>query len=139
MKRIAWDDGLSIGVAAIDEQHRQWIDNYNRVAAAIESGTQAPVTSTLGFLVDYTHLHFETERRFMTETGYPEMADHIARHEELERTVAGLVADYEEERETAALQEAVETLLGAWLIDHIGSVDRAFATYVREHGFELEA
>jgi len=139
MKRITWDESLSVGVEAIDEQHRRWIDNYNRVAVAIESHAgPAPVTTTLAFLIDYTQTHFDTEKRFMTETKYPGMADHLAKHDELSRTVSNLVADYEEEQETATLQTAVETLLGNWLIDHIESTDQAFGAYVKENGYELK-
>lgn len=138
MKRITWDESLSVGVEAIDEQHRRWIENYNRVAVAVESHAgPTPVTKTLTFLIDYTHTHFDTEKRFMTETSYPGMADHLAQHDDLTRSVSNLVADFEEEQETTTLQTAVETLLGNWLIDHIRSTDQAFGAYVKENGFHL--
>ena len=138
MKKIQWDDGLSVGVDAIDEQHKIWIGRYNSVVDAIESRRgPAPVTNTLGFLNDYTDVHFSTEEGFMTQAGYPALDAHKAKHEELRGTVANLIQDFEEEGETHALEEAVETLLGNWLIDHIRETDRLFGAFVKEDGIVL--
>ena len=138
MKKIAWDDSLSIGIDAIDGQHQTWIARYNNVVDAIGSpGSTAPVVSTLDFLIGYTELHFATEEGFMRESGYPNLEAHKAKHEELRRAVADLGDDFEEEGSTYALGEAVETLLGNWLIDHIQSTDQFFGTYVREKGIVL--
>jgi hemerythrin len=138
MKRIAWDESLSVGIDAIDGQHQTWLARYNNVVDAIGSaGSTAPVVGTLDFLIDYTELHFATEEGFMREAGYPALEGHRARHEELRRAVADLGDDFEEEGSTHALGEAVETLLGNWLIDHIRSTDQRFGAYVREEGIVL--
>ena len=138
MKKIHWDDSLSVGIDAIDDQHRRWIGHFNSVVDAIESrGGHAPVTSTLGFLIDYTELHFTTEEGFMTETAYPELAAHKAKHEELRTTVANLIADFEEEGDTPALENAIDTFLGTWLVEHIRSTDQLFGAYVKECGLHL--
>jgi hemerythrin len=139
MKKIQWDDGLSVGVDAIDDQHKKWIEHYNSVVEAIESRRgPAPVTQTLGFLIDYTDVHFTTEEGFMAQAGYPWLDAHKAKHEELRGTVANLVSDFEEEGETRALEDAVETFLGSWLITHIHDTDQLFGTFVKEHGIVVE-
>jgi hemerythrin len=138
MKKIVWDESLSVGVEAIDAQHRTWIEHYNRVADAIEGrGGPTPVTTTLGFLIDYTELHFTTEQGFMTQTRYPGMSEHVAKHDELRETVAHLVEDFEDEGATPALDQAVETFLGNWLVTHIRDVDQLFGAYVKEQGITL--
>jgi hemerythrin len=138
MKKIQWDDSLSVGVSAIDEQHKTWIGRYNSVVEAIESrGGPAPVTNTLGFLIDYTDVHFSTEEGFMTQAGYPALGAHKEKHEELRGTVAGLVQDFEEEGETHVLETAVETFLGNWLIDHIRETDQLFGAFVKANGIVL--
>jgi hemerythrin len=135
MKKIQWDDSLSVGVDIIDGQHQKWMEHYNGVVDAIESqGGPAPVTRTLSFLIEYTDMHFATEEGIMTKAGYPELDAHMAKHEELRLTVANLIADYEEEGETAALEEAVDTFLGNWLITHIRDTDQLFGWYVKENG-----
>ena len=73
-----------MGVDAIDDQHKTWIEHYNGGVEAIESRLgPAPVTRTLGFLIDYTDVHFSTEEGFMSRTGYPGLETHVAKHEEL--------------------------------------------------------
>lgn len=140
MKKIEWDDNLSVGIAAIDEQHRKWIEHYNKVVDAVESlGGPAPVNSTLSFLIDYTEAHFRTEQGFMAQVSYPGMAEHVVKHDELRDTVANLVRDFDEEGSTHQLGVAVETLLGNWLIDHIKEIDQQFGAYVREHALVLGA
>jgi len=138
MKKIEWDDSLSVGIDVIDGQHQRWIEHFNSVVDAIESrGGHAPVTRTLGFLIDYTDLHFSTEERFMTQTAYPRIAGHMAKHEELRTTVANLIGDFEEEGDTPALEQAIDTFLGTWLIEHIKSTDQLFGAFVKESGIVL--
>jgi hemerythrin len=138
MKKIQWDDGLSVGVNAIDEQHKIWIGRYNSVVEAIESrGGPAPIINTLGFLIDYTDTHFSTEEGFMAQAAYPGFDAHKAKHEELRATVANLIQDFEEEGETHALEGAVETFLGNWLIDHIRETDQLFGAFVKANGIVL--
>lgn len=138
MKKIAWDERLSIGIEAIDRQHQTWISRYNSVVDAIgAAGATASVVSTLDFLIDYTDYHFTTEEGFMRAAGYPAFDGHLAKHVALREAVANLGEDFEEEGSTTALGEAVETLLGNWLINHIKSTDQLFGAYVREQGIEL--
>jgi hemerythrin len=140
MKKIIWNDSLCVGIDVVDGQHQIWIARYNNVVDAIGSaGSTAPVVGTLDFLIDYTELHFTTEESLMRESGYPDLDDHRAKHEELRRAVADLGDDFEEEGSTYALGEAVETLLGNWLIDHIQSTDQFFGAYVRDKGIVLTA
>ena len=138
MKKIVWDESLSIGIEAIDRQHQVWIARYNNVVDVIgAAGATTAVVSTLDFLVDYTEWHFATEEGYMRVAEYPEYDGHIAKHQALREAVANLGADFEEEGSTVALGEAVETLLGNWLINHIESTDQRFGAYVREHCIEL--
>jgi hemerythrin len=138
MKKIQWDDSLSVGVGVIDDQHKKWIDQYNSVVEAIESRRgPAPVAKTLGFLIDYTDVHFSTEEGFMSKAGYPGLDAHKAKHEELRVTVANLVQDFEEEGETHSLEGAIDTFLGNWLITHIQTTDQLFGVFVRENGIVI--
>jgi hemerythrin len=138
MKKIEWDDSLSVGVGAIDDQHKTWIDHYNSVVEAIEARRgPAPVTRTLSFLIEYTDVHFATEEGFMTEAGYPGLDAHRAKHAKLRGTVADLVRDFEEEGETHSLEGAVDTFLGNWLVTHIRDTDQLFGAFVKERRIVL--
>ena len=138
MSEIKWDESLSIGVELIDEQHKKWIEHIHNVQAAIEArrGMQQ-VANTLDFLVDYTRFHFSTEEKSMSETGYPELDNHRARHEELKETLDDLVEDFRQEGVTEKISEAIGTFLGNWLRNHIRDVDQAFAAFLKEKRIQL--
>jgi hemerythrin len=131
MRTLEWDDTLSIGVEMIDEQHRTWIERFNKVAEAVKERRGAnEISRTLGFLVDYTEEHFGTEEARMAETGYPESEAHLDRHNDIRLTLNGLVEDFREDGPTEELAGDVETFLGNWLIKHIREVDMKLGAFL---------
>ena len=138
MSNIQWGESLSVGVGLIDEQHRKWIERLHEVESAIQSrrGMQQ-VVSTLDFLSEYTVFHFSTEEKYMLQTGYPELENHRAKHEELKKTLGNLIEDFKEDGITEKISEAVGTFLGNWLKDHIRVVDQVFAAFLKEKKIQL--
>ena len=140
MEKLVWNETLSVGIALIDEQHKTWIDRFNALSAAIaEHGAQQQISVTLGFLVDYTHFHFATEEKQMIAHGYPGLAEHLQKHDELRRTLTDLVRDFEEDGPTQILADAINTFLGNWLIKHIQQIDLKFGAFVKEKGIVITA
>jgi hemerythrin len=138
LNKIEWNDSLSVGVALIDEQHKEWIKHLNDLAAAFDSHLGVEhIAQTLGFLIDYTYYHFGTEEKHMTAHNYPGLAAHRLKHGELKTTLKNLVDDFQEEGATQPLADAIDTFLGNWLINHIEEVDRAFGTFLKENGITI--
>jgi len=138
MSKITWDESLSIGVGLIDEQHKKWIEHIHDVQAAIDARRgMTQVANTLDFLVDYTRFHFSTEEKYMSQTGYTELENHRARHEELKSTLDDLVEDFRQEGVTEKISEAIGTFLGNWLRNHIRVVDQAYAAFLKEKRIQL--
>ena len=138
MSKIEWDSSLSVGVDLIDEQHKKWFEHLNDVALAVASH-QGPthVAKNLGFLIEYTDYHFGTEEKFMQEHEYPGYDDHKSEHEDLKRTLAGLVSDYEEDGPTHPLAESIDTFLGNWLRKHIKEIDVKLAMFLKDKDIPL--
>jgi hemerythrin len=138
MKKIQWQDSLSIGIEPIDNQHKQWIQYFNDTTEAIASQkNRIQVTKTLGFLVDYTETHFSTEEKYMSGSNYTYFKEHQAKHNELRSTLANLVKEYEDEGITATLAEDINNLMGNWLIKHIQEIDMKFGAFVKEKNIVL--
>lgn len=138
MSKLQWEDSLSVGIELIDLQHKQWIDHFNRTVEAVAAQQGAMhITKTLGFLIEYTEDHFATEERHMAANHYAGLDEHKAKHDELRRTLADLVHDFEEEGVTHQLTEATGTFLGNWLIRHIQDVDMKFGAFVAKEGILL--
>jgi len=138
MSKMQWDESLSIGVEVIDGQHQKWIERLGDVQVAIEDHRGMPhVANTLDFLVDYTRFHFSEEEKYMSETGYPELGNHRAKHEELKGTLDDLIVDFRDYGVTEKLSRAIGTFLVNWLRDHIRVVDQAFAAFLKEKKIQL--
>lgn len=81
---IAWSDFLSVGVAEMDDEHRQFIARVNALnKAIIESEDKATVTRAMDLMLGEAEQHFAHEERLMAEWGFPEIDAHRARHAEL--------------------------------------------------------
>jgi len=138
MQQLQWTESLSVGVDAIDTQHKKWIEHFNNVALAIDDGHGvAQIVKTLEFLVDYTELHFSTEEKLMVENDYPQYDVHKAKHDELRRTLDDLVQEFQEEGATHVLAAAIDSFLSSWLVKHIQEIDLQMAAFVKEKGIDV--
>ena len=133
MKKIEWTKNLSVGVDIIDEQHQKWIEHYNHAVETIEARHEvAQISRSLGFLSEYTEVHFATEEKAMEIDGYPELEEHKAKHNALRKTLTAMSEEFIEDGATDLLADSVETFLGNWLIKHIEEVDKRYAAFTRE-------
>jgi hemerythrin len=138
MEEIRWDDGLSVGIDLIDEQHKMLIQKIVDVTLAVkryQGGSM--VMKTLDFLIDYTDFHFSTEETNMVKFNYPELDYHKAQHEEFKVTLSHLLDDFEDEGGTVSLGAAIKTFLFDWLVNHIKTVDVKFGTFLKEEGLVM--
>jgi hemerythrin len=81
---IAWSDFLSVGVAEMDDEHRQFIARVNALnKAIIESEDKAIVTRAMDLILVEAEQHFAHEEELMAAWNFPGTAAHRARHAEL--------------------------------------------------------
>lgn len=138
MEMVQWTDDLSVGVDLIDEQHKMLVKRLNDLHAAVAAHQgQNAISSTLGFLIEYAHFHFETEEKYMAESNYPGMEHHQGEHGEYKKTLASLEQDFKEDGATHELAERIDTLLVNWFIDHILAVDMQFSHFLQENNIVL--
>ena len=138
MGGIRWDGSLAMGVGVIDDQHKQLIQRLNDLAKAVEEN-QGPkaVASTLSFLTEYTHFHFQAEEGLMVAQEYPGLADHQKEHEEFRTILRSMGTDFETDGASAHLAGQINTFLFTWLVRHIRQVDTRFGKFLQDKGAEL--
>ena len=126
-----FDDTLVTGNAMIDSQHKELIDKINELLKSCElSSGKVAAIQTLGYLADYTEFHFSEEEKLQEEIGYPGLAEHKQKHDELRRVVDDLHNMLEEEEgPTDAFVESVQKNVVSWLYTHIKGFDRSVAEY----------
>lgn len=93
---------------------------------------QADLTAIVGQLIEFTNVHFMSEQLLMRLYSYPDLDGHEAEHDRLldqaRALEAGIAAG------DLTLSGAVLETLRTWLLDHIGGMDKGFATYLTRNG-----
>jgi hemerythrin len=122
-KLLAWDSAYSIGVDAIDEQHRRLFEISNRFYDAwrVRAGRDE-LCRIFDELLEYTRYHFAEEEALMQRIGYPGLAQHHRAHEEL----VDLVGRFRRQLESGTSGVETEALefVKTWLNIHVLEDDR---------------
>lgn len=112
MTLIDWKEEFSLGVPAIDHEHREMIDLINETYLAVKEGDgRSRIGEFLGEIYARINAHFALEEKIMREKNYDEYADHKADHERLLDQILELMDQYEggghfdEESFSAALHD----------------------------------
>ncbi len=122
---IIWNEQrMATGIQEVDEQHKQLIRHFNEFHEAMAHGKgQATAIRLLGFLADYTETHFTCEEGCMTKYKCPAAAANLAAHNSLRQEIARLRGHIKDNKLTITDLIKVEQTLGAWIQDHICSID----------------
>jgi hemerythrin len=82
MSLITWKPEFSLGVAAVDLEHRELIELINDLDADMhEHATQTTVVEALGEIYARISAHFALEEKIMRDAGYDGYAAHKQDHE----------------------------------------------------------
>lgn len=129
----AWRGDFSVGVVAIDDQHKELLSIMRTLAESIQARRRKDVADTLNFLARYVVDHFGLEEGLMQESGYPFMAQHVHEH----HTFGVYFARLRREIESGGLDPTsekfrVQLLLVDWLINHTTKTDRHLGIFLRD-------
>ncbi len=125
---IVWNDGNTLGIPIIDEQHRGIISTINSLYYSIQTGHGQEVTGpTIAMLEQYINVHFKTEETLMLEAGYPAVEEHIALHKKLvdKTTELSIIAGDD------TGPEMLLKFLRGWWLSHINKEDRKYAPFLK--------
>ncbi|MEW8415465.1 MAG: bacteriohemerythrin [Candidatus Thiodiazotropha sp.] len=130
---VAWDNSLSVGIQAIDDEHQKLLTLINNLQTAVLYPTgESFERQALSELVDYTKYHFAREEKLMSDYGYPDYEAHKKQHEEMIVKVMRFLDSYEKDRE--ATIDELTGFLKNWLVDHIAGTDQQYSQFLREKG-----
>ncbi len=121
MALLQWKDRYSVGVAAVDHEHKELIDLINRLYEEWkQGGSRGSVENFFGDLYKGISAHFALEERFMRERGYDQLAAHKNDHERLLDEIRDIMDDFVDETQTAT---ALAGRLEAWFSRHFETHD----------------
>ena len=122
MPLIEWKNHYSVGVQAVDHEHRELIELINQLHEDLLAGPrESAVTAFLGEIFRAISAHFALEERFMREHRYDQFAEHKLAHEQLLEEIRDIMDGYEADPEGSSKQ--LSNRLDAWFTLHFKTHD----------------
>jgi hemerythrin len=131
VKKIIWDESLSVDGGEIDEDHRRLVDLFNILSRSVEEGDAAEyIDAVLEELVSCTIWHFRHEERLMLMYKYDGIEAHKDEHNDLIDSVRELQQKFHKENKLLT-NEDIE-YLEDWLTQHILGQDMRLGYYLMD-------
>ncbi len=130
MSCFQWSKEMSVGVAAIDSDHKcliRIIDLLHDIRDHEDS--RRMIETVLDTLLVYGRHHFAREERVLAACKFPGRAFHHSEHQEFARHIQGL-RDHFDGAGTPRMASELLDYLTDWLRHHILIQDMAFKPYV---------
>ncbi len=133
MALLTWDSSYSVGVKAIDEQHKKLFNLINDLFDAMKAGNgKGVIAEIIQELTNYTVYHFGYEEKLFEKFGYPDTAAHNKEHQNFVETVSKFKKEFAEG--SVLLSMEVMTFLKNWLQKHIKGTDQHYTVFLNKHG-----
>jgi len=133
LEQMAWRDEFSVGVAELDEQHRQLIQMINLLAVCGDTRSPAGAeryTEILCGMFDYCQRHFTAEEKYLHGIDYPGIVAHNREHNAFVEKMTEFSL-----KSAAGIRDvgAVHNYLRHWLLEHILKSDMAYRDFAGTH------
>lgn len=128
MPIMKWNDGLDIGVDAMNREHQGILDLMNTIYDRAKEGeTGDAINALVAKLGDVCVKHFDHEEDFMREVGFPGFDSHKRLHTKLLDRYTQLAADIKAAGGVAG--DDFFNFLRFWLGSHIRGIDAKYADH----------
>ena len=134
MKKIEWDEKLSVDIPEIDELQKKMFALINALIDLMENDAEGKeCTNMISEISEYSKYYFSIEEEYLRTNKYPEFLNHAKKHRKFESFVMALrrlVAD-----DKNNLNDEMINNLRDLLINHIKTYDSRFVPFLRTNNF----
>ncbi len=135
MAYLIWNKNYSVGIKAMDNQHKKLFNIINDLHDGMSSGsTDEVMRKVLSELCDYTKFHFTEEETLMSINDYPELSSHKEAHNKLCEKLQNLQQQFDERKSNLTIILKIENFLSSWLVNHIKGLDKKYGLYLNNKG-----
>lgn len=130
---LVWKDEYSVGVEAMDNDHKKLINLINQLQTSVDYYTGKEFEEkALDELVDYTKTHFRREEKLLEDNNYADLDSHKEQHKQFIEKINNAAEEYKKNSDATI----VDTLkyLKVWLISHINGTDKEYSKELNAKG-----
>jgi hemerythrin len=132
---IRWKEKYNVNIKEIDQQHKKLIDMINVLHdAIIRKEDKDIMAQIISDMRDYAFIHFKTEEKYFSRTGYKDAESHKAEHKFFLEHVEIFYEEFQNYDSSLAVE--VMIFLKDWFINHIVQLDKTYATKLVDNGTE---
>lgn len=129
---MEWTESLSVGVDAIDSQHKELIKRVNHFYVALKSENgKAETLKVLDFLSSYVVTHFRDEEGLQVKYNYPKYSEHRKMHQDFIETVKDVKTEIQKGGVTTASSTMIAMTVTNWLVNHISIQDKDIGKHIK--------
>lgn len=131
---MEWVSGMSVGIDAIDNEHKMLIAMVAELSDAIDSdNTDEIVLEIFERLEIYVKKHFSREEELMVKLNYSRLEPHKKQHQNFTKKISEFKATLMDSYSVSTAEE-VNLFLFNWLTNHILIEDMRFSLPAHERG-----
>jgi diguanylate cyclase (GGDEF)-like protein/hemerythrin-like metal-binding protein len=121
MAELVWDQGMSVGIESLDNDHKKLISILAQLMSAKNENTQQNNISDLFQQLEfYCQSHFTREEALLTNIGYQQLDDHKQSHRQFIAKIPQLKEQwFADVSEPEIVKDQIILFLQQWLIKHI--------------------
>ncbi|MEI7579927.1 MAG: bacteriohemerythrin [bacterium] len=132
---LKWQEEYSVGVAVIDNQHKQLVSTIASMAFLLgKSHNVQKIANIFEELEQYAAVHFKTEEELFAKYNYEFAAEHIAKHNEFEAKIVELKVGFKNDSILGSFD--LTDYLEDWLLNHLLTEDRKYIPYMKQHNIK---
>jgi len=119
MTELTWNEGMSVGIDAIDDDHKQIIAILAKLTSTHRAQISNQVIEDIFLQLEkYVISHFSREEALLEKACYENITAHKASHKNFVEQLPELKQQWLTE-DNLACSERITTFLNHWIVDHI--------------------
>jgi methyl-accepting chemotaxis protein len=128
---IDWSDVLSVGISAMDGEHKELFNRINALLVALLGGsTGTSVNNLLKAVRDYAQFHFDDEEKLQQKYNYPKYRQHKELHSAFLVELDNIGRRLESEGFNTSILILIQDKVVQWLLEHIARVDKDYGNFI---------
>jgi len=132
---IDWSDFLSVGIEAMDNQHKELFRRINALLVdLLGPGNGSQATANVAAIREFAAKHFLDEEHLMHCHDCPLQDEHAAIHQKFLAEFQAFETRLVAEGLNAGLLIQLQDKVVNWLLDHIARTDRRYGEFINTRG-----